>query len=229
MWRQTAPPPDPTFPIQKWKRFIFAHKGWNRVAGFHTRNVIHRAHEHIQLLALETSGVDGLLISPVIGPKKPGDFLPEPIMKSYQMMMDSRFYPPDKVVLGSIATYPRYAGPRETIFTAICRKNMGCSHFIVGRDHAGVGASGKADETRALFDELRDPGITPLFFDTVGYNPTTGRYETFDAMDALKTISGTEMRAALKQNRPLPDWFIRSTIQDMLRAEIAAGRSLFYE
>lgn len=210
-------------------RFVFTHRGWTRVVGFHTRNVIHRVHEHIQLTALEKTGADGLYISPVIGPKKPGDFLPEPIMKSYQLMIDRRLYPERRVVLGSFATYPRYSGPREAVFTALCRKNMGCSHFIVGRDHTGVGDFYQADQNRALFDRLGDLGVTPVFFDAIGYNPKTDSYGTLGEGDTLAPISGTEMRAALRENRALPDWFMRDIIQDMLRAEIAAGRPVFSE
>jgi pyruvate kinase len=209
-------------------RFVFGHKGWNRVVGFHTRNVIHRVHEHIQLSALERCGADGLYVSPVIGPKKSGDFLPDPIMRSYQIMLEQGLYPPGKVVLGSFATYSRYAGPREAVFTALCRKNMGCSHFIVGRDHTGVGNFYGADEIPALFDSLGDIGLTPVFFEAIGYDPVGKGYAAPGAAQTL-TISGTEMREALRAGRALPDWFMRDIIQDMLRAEISAGRPVFSE
>ncbi len=210
-------------------RFVFNHKGWNRVVGFHTRNVIHRVHEHIQLSALERSGADGLYVSPVIGPKKAGDFLPEPIMRSYQMMFDQGLYPEGKVVLGSFATYSRYAGPREAVFTALCRKNMGCSHFIVGRDHTGVGDFYAADEIQTLFDSLSDIGMTPIFFEAIGYDPTSQSYVALGAAKTLEPISGTEMRAALRAGRSLPDWFMRDNIQNMLRAEVRAGQPVFSE
>jgi ATP sulfurylase len=210
-------------------RFVFNHKGWNRVVGFHTRNVIHRVHEHIQLSALERSGADGLYVSPVIGPKKAGDFLPEPIMRSYQMMFDQGLYPEGKVVLGSFATYSRYAGPREAVFTALCRKNMGCSHFIVGRDHTGVGNFYAAGEIPALFDSLGDIGMTPIFFEAIGYDPASQNYVALGAAKTLEPISGTEMRAALRAGRSLPDWFMRDNIQNMLRAEVRAGQPVFSE
>ena len=210
-------------------RFVFGHKGWSRVVGFHTRNVIHRVHEHIQLSALESSGADGLYVSPVIGPKKAGDFLPEPIMRSYQMMLDQGLYPEGKVVLGSFATYSRYAGPREAVFTALCRKNMGCSHFIVGRDHTGVGKFYEADETPALFESLGDIGITPIFFDAIGYDPTCDDYVPLGAAETLEPISGTEMRSALRAGQALPDWFMRDEIQTMLQAKISAGQPVFSE
>ncbi|HET9590039.1 MAG TPA: pyruvate kinase, partial [Anaerolineales bacterium] len=120
-------------------RFIFTRLGWSQVVGFHTRNPAHRGHEFIQIQALEQTGADGIYINPVIGPKKQGDFLAEPIMLSYQTLLEFGCYPKGRVVLGSFFTYSRYAGPREAVFTALCRKNMGCSHFIVGRDHTGVG------------------------------------------------------------------------------------------
>ena len=214
-------------PRQK-TRFIFVKKGWSKIVGLHTRNVAHRVHELIQIRALESTHADGLFISPVVGPQKVGDFLPEPIMKSYQLMIDFGLYPRGKVVLGCFSTYPRYCGPREAVFTAICRKNMGCSHFIVGRDHTGVGGFYKNHDTRELFEKLGDLGVTPVFFDDIGYNP--GK-QTYCSMKSAGTvpISGSEIREALRQNAELPEWFVRENIQDMLRAEIAAGREVFYE
>ena len=209
-------------------RFVFAHKGWTRVLGFHTRNVCHRVHEHIQLEALARSNADGLYISPVIGPKKEGDFLPGPIMQSYELLLaDDSVYPPGKVVLGSLATFPRYAGPREAVFTALCRKNMGCSHFIIGRDHAGVGAFYPSDGGRRLFDEIGDIGIVPMFFEAVGYDWYKERYAPLDSGPCVESISGTQLREALCQGDALPEWFIRRPILDMLRDEIAAGREVF--
>ncbi len=209
-------------------RFVFAHKGWTRVLGFHTRNVCHRVHEHIQLEALARSNADGLFISPVIGPKKAGDFLPEPIMQSYELLLaDDGVYPPGKVVLGSLATFPRYAGPREAVFTALCRKNMGCSHFIIGRDHAGVGAFYPGDGGRRLFDEVGDIGIEPMFFEAIGYDWYKERYAPLDSSPSVESISGTQLREALSANKALPEWFIRRSVQEMLQREIAAGRDVF--
>ncbi len=209
-------------------RLVFAHKGWSRVLGFHTRNVCHRVHEFIQLRALAETHSDGLFISPVIGPKKEGDFLPGPIMRSYEVLLGcGDVYPPGKVVLGSFATFSRYAGPREAVFTALCRKNMGCSHFILGRDHTGVGDFYPADANRRLFEQLGDLGITPVFSEAVGYHPPSRSYRTLGSAGTLEPISGTRMRQALRNGDELPDWFIRTSIQEMLRAEIAAGRPVF--
>lgn len=207
-------------------RFLFTRKGWSRVVGFHTRNVAHRVHEHIQLAALEETRADGLYISPVIGPRKKGDFLPGPILKSYQIMLDFHLYPVGKVVLGSFATYPRYGGPREAVFTALCRKNIGCSHFIVGRDHTGVGDFYQPEESRALFEQLGDIGVAPVFFDEIAYDSVEGTYMPTSEASAPTAISGSKARQAIVENEPLPEWFMRDIIQDHLRAEIAAGRPI---
>ncbi|MCZ6675377.1 MAG: pyruvate kinase [Verrucomicrobia bacterium] len=209
-------------------RFIFTNKGWHKVVGFHTRNVPHRAHEHIQLDALEAAHADGLFLSPVIGPKKSGDFLPAPIIKSYQMMIDFGIYPKGKVVLGCFSTYARYCGPREAVFTAICRKNMGCSHFIVGRDHTGVGKFYQNKDIRELFDMLGDIGVKPIFYDEIGYNPHDLSYGSLSKNDTIP-ISGSSVREALRENQELGEWIIRGMIQNMLHAEIAAGRAIFCE
>ena len=150
-------------------------------------------------------------------------------MRSYQMMLDQGLYPEGKVVLGSFATYSRYAGPREAVFTALCRKNMGCSHFIVGRDHTGVGDFYATHEIPALFDSLGDIGLTPIFFDAIGYDPASQGYVALGAAETLEPISGTEMRAALRAGQEVPHWFMRDAIQDMLRAEISAGQPVFSE
>jgi ATP sulfurylase len=145
------------------------------------------------------------------------------------MMFDQGLYPEGKVVLGSFATYSRYAGPREAVFTALCRKNMGCSHFIVGRDHTGVGDFYAAGEIPELFDSLGDIGMTPIFFEAIGYDPASQSYVALGAAKTLEPISGTEMRTALRAGRSLPDWFMRDNIQNMLRAEVRAGQPVFSE
>jgi pyruvate kinase len=209
-------------------RFIFTRLGWSQVVAFHSRNPAHCGHESIQIQALERTGADGIYINPVIGPKKRGDFLPEPILRSYETLLEFGCYPKGKVVLGSFFTYSRYAGPREAVFTALCRKNMGCSHFIVGRDHTGVGNFYPRDANRELFESLGDIGVEPVFFETVGYNSKTGQYEV-DRGQPLTMISGTEVRETLRAGKHLPDWFIRDLVQEVLLAETRNGKPIFHE
>lgn len=208
-------------------RFIFTRLGWSQVVGFHSRNPAHRGHEYIQLQALERTGADGIYINPVIGPKKKGDFLAGPIMLSYQTLLEFGYYPKGKVILGSFFTYSRYAGPREAVFTALCRKNMGCSHFIIGRDHTGVGNFYPRTANRELFDFLGDIGIKPVFFDAVGYNSKTDMYEV-EQDQPLKMISGTKVRETLRSEERLPNWFMRDLVQDVLLNEMRSGRPLFF-
>jgi len=209
-------------------RFIFTRLGWSRVVAFHTRNAAHRGHEWIQKEALENTGADGIYINPVMGPKKQGDFLPGPILLSYQRLLEFGYYPKGKVVLGSFFTYSRYAGPREAVFTALCRKNMGCSHFIIGRDHTGVGDFYAGDANRRLFETLGDIGVKPVFFDAIGYNSKTDAYEV-DQSTPLKMISGTEVRETLRADKHLPDWFMRDIVQEVLLEELRSGKPLFVE
>ncbi|HUV33117.1 MAG TPA: sulfate adenylyltransferase, partial [Devosiaceae bacterium] len=119
--------------------------------------------------------------------------------------------------------------PREAVFTALCRKNMGCSHFIVGRDHTGVGDFYGPEETRALFDSLDDLGVQPIFFPAIGYNHDREHYEPLGDAAVAEPISGTQVRAALKNGADIPDWFMRTEIQDLLRGEIEHGRPVFAE
>ncbi|CAN7630088.1 pyruvate kinase [Mesorhizobium sp. LjNodule214] len=210
-------------------RTVFAHKGWTRVVAFHSRNLVHRVHEVIQMAALERTYADGLLINPVVGNAKRGDFMPHLVLDGYQAMLDYGIYPPGKVVLASFITYPRFAGPREAVFTALCRKNMGCSHFIIGRDHSGVGGFYGANESRELFDELGDIGIEPIFFDAIGYDTQSESYVDLNACKAATPISGSEIRRALRAGEALPNWMMRSEVQEVVRAEVMMKHALFQE
>jgi ATP sulfurylase len=210
-------------------RFIFAHKGWSKVIGFHTRNPVHRGHEHIQVQALRETGADGLFINPVIGPKKLGDFLPGPIMLSYQTMLEFGLFPKGKVVLGSFATYSRYAGPREAVFTALCRKNMGCSHFIIGRDHTGVGDYYAPDENRLYIEKLGNLGIEIMYFDPVGYDVESAHHGPAVNNSKISPIDGTQIRNSLRSGVKVADWMMRDVVQETLLAEVARGRPLFVE
>lgn len=210
-------------------RTVFAQKGWTTVVAFHSRNLVHRAHEAIQIRALERTYADGLLINPVVGVARRGDFAPRLVLDGYQAMLDYGIYPPGKVVLASFITYPRFAGPREAVFTALCRKNMGCSHFIVGRDHSGVGAFYGEHASRQLFDELGDLGIEPIFFDAIGYDTQAECYVDLKACKTARPISGTEIRRALKAGEVLPNWMMRSEVQDLVRAELLTNHSVFQD
>lgn len=209
-------------------RFLFRQKNWSRVVGFHTRNPPHRGHEYIQLAALERTGADGLYINPVTGPKKTNDFRAEHVLASYQRVLENEVYPPGKVLLGAFNTYSRYAGPREAVFTALCRKNMGCSHFVIGRDHTGVGDFYPTEANRRMFDSLGDIGISPVYFEAVGYNEKTAAYEESATGKGLMGISGTEVRDLLRAQENLPTWFMREEVQEMLRGRIMAGTDLFH-
>ena len=130
---------------------VFREKGWKTVVGFQTRNPIHKAHEHIQRIGLELC--DGLFINPIVGWKKKGDFTQEAVMAAYHAMID-QFYPKERVHIAGLKTQMRYAGPREAVFHAIIRRNLGCTHFIIGRDHAGVGGYYGPYDAHALARKL---------------------------------------------------------------------------
>ncbi|MFQ5977030.1 MAG: sulfate adenylyltransferase [Candidatus Heimdallarchaeota archaeon] len=142
-------------------RVLFKTRGWKQVVGFQTRNAPHIGHEYLQKTAL--TFVDGLFINPVIGKKKKGDFKDEVILDSYQTLLD-HYYLKERAVLGTLLTEMHYAGPKEAIHHSIMRKNFGCSHFIIGRDHAGVGNYYAPYAAQEIFDDFPDLGIVPLFF-----------------------------------------------------------------
>ena len=141
-------------------------RGWRTVVGFQTRNVPHIAHEMLQKAAVNI--YDGLFISPLIGKKKPGDFKDEVIVTAYESLIKN-YYPKDRAIFVSLHTEMRYAGPREAIHHAIMRKNFGCSHFIVGRDHAGVGDYYHPFAAHQIFEDYPDLGIAPVFFPVFYY------------------------------------------------------------
>ncbi|MFB6178782.1 MAG: sulfate adenylyltransferase [Halorientalis sp.] len=188
-------------------RVLFNRLGWETIVGFQTRNIPHRAHEYLQKSALEH--VDGLLIQPKIGQKKSGDYTNTAILKGYRSLIDS-YYPADSVVLSSFNSRMWYAGPREAIFDSIVRKNYGCTHFIIGRDHAGVGDYYDDFEAQRLFKAIGDIGIEPLYYHYAFYCQICDGIvsEKICPHDADKHLepSGTKLRATLSAGeRPAPE------------------------
>ncbi len=212
-------------------RRLFDEKGWTTVLGFHTRNVIHRGHEFLQLQAMEREFCDGLFVHPIIGRKKPGDYHTKYIVKSYETMMN-RYYPRKKVVFGVWSTFSRYAGPREALFTALCRKNFGCSHFIVGRDHTGVGDYYEPDAAHRIFDEFEDLGIVPVRYSEVLYSGRSKNYffaaddGAHESRDILR-ISGTEARSMFAQGKKPPAWYMRPEISKIIVEGLRRGDPVF--
>ncbi len=216
-------------------RQIFFERGWSKVVGFHTRNVIHRSHEFIQLEAMRKERCDGLFIHPIIGKKKKGDFEAQIIINAYEKMAKD-FYPRGRSLFSVLATYSRYSGPREAVFTAIVRKNFGCSHFIVGRDHTGVGNFYPADASHRIFDRFskEELGIIPVRFDRVFYSLEEKRYfhepevENYPE-DKKAQISGTRARGMLLKGISPPEWFMRPEISQIILDKIAKGGKVFVE
>jgi sulfate adenylyltransferase len=164
-------------PFDRWKltpketRVLFEAKGWRTVVGFQTRNTPHIGHEYVQKAALTFT--DGLFINPVIGRKKKGDFKDEVILASYEEAI-RRYYIKERTVMAILQMEMRYAGPREAIHHAILRKNFGCTHIIIGRDHAGVGSYYAPFAAQEIFEDFPDLGIIPMFFRSFSYCRTCG-------------------------------------------------------
>ena len=200
-------------------RELFKRRGWQNVVAYQCRNPPHTAHEYIQKVSLERSDIDGLLVQPVIGRLKKGDYKPTVIMEAYRKVVDG-YYPKDRAVLSSLSITMRYGGPKAALFLAIIRKNFGATHYIVGRDQAGVGKYYEPYACHRIFDQF-DVGIIPLRYMETFY------CRTCKAMATAKTcphgeaehlaVSQTSMRQLLQEGKELPTEILRPEVIAVLK------------
>ena len=218
----SAREPFPRFNLEpKETRVLFKERKWKTVAGFQTRNPPHTGHENLQKTVLGL--VDGVFINPLIGKKKPGDFTDEVILESYKVMID-HYLPKDRAVLSILSTEMRYAGPKEAVFHAICRKNFGCTHFIVGRDHAGVGNYYDPEAAINIFGEYPDIGVGIIsvrgdfFYCTVCGHLASERTCPHDGKYHIN-FSGTRIRELLRNKENPPPEIMRPEVFEVLARE----------
>ncbi|KSW10774.1 sulfate adenylyltransferase [Pyrodictium occultum] len=213
-------PPEPFERVRLWPRetrVLFEAKGWRTIAAFQTRNVPHLGHEHVQKAALTFA--DGLFVSPLVGWKKPGDYRDEVIVEAYRVLLEN-YFPRESVVFSVLRMEMRYAGPREAVHHAIVRKNFGATHFIVGRDHAGVGSYYGPYEAWELFREFPDLGITPLFVREAFYCRKCGQVVNEKICphgeEYRVRISGTRLREMLRRGERPPEYMMRPEVAEVV-------------
>ena len=200
-------------------RELFKSKGWKKVVGYQCRNPPHTAHEYLQKVSLENAEIDGLFIHPVIGRLKKGDYKPSTIMEAYRDVVKG-YYPENRAVLSSLSITMRYAGPKAALFYAIVRKNYGATHYIVGRDQAGVGKFYDPYSCHRIFDEF-DVGIVPLkymetFYCKLCRSMATEKTCPHSPEEHL-SISQTKMREILKEGKDLPTENLRPEVINVLK------------
>ena len=200
-------------------RKLFEERNLDTIVAFQTRNVPHLGHGYLQKFAL--TFVDGLFINPVIGKKKKGDYKDEVILKAYETLFEY-YYPKDSSVLSSVRYEMRYAGPREAVHHAIMRKNFGCTHFIVGRDHAGVGNYYGPYDAQEIFKEFTDLGISPMFFKEFFHcnkcKAIVNEKICPHTMENREYFSGTKIRNMIVRGEEPPEYFMRAEVYEVIKS-----------
>ena len=210
-------------PAETW--VLFKERGWKTVAGFQTRNAPHLGHESAIRLALEL--VDGVYINPVLGPKKPGDFPDKLVAETYRLLAQ-KYLPWNRVAVGFIKYSMRYAGPREALHHAIMRKNLGCTHFIVGRDHAGVGSYYKPYQAQEYLSKFPDLGINIIKVKEYWHCPKCGWIVSSRTCThkEVEKISGTKIREALSKGVRPPNHWMRPEVADLIIEHLGGREAL---
>ncbi len=209
-------------------RKIFKKLGWKTICAFHTRNAVHRAHEYLQRCALEF--VDGLFINPIVGQTKEGDFSPTLVLESYRLLI-RHYYPKARVLLAPLNMKMAFAGPREALFHAIVRKNYGCTHIVIGRDHAGVKGYYDTYAAHKIFDNFTDLGIAPLRFNGPFYCKkcrAVATEKTCSHPQACRIqISGTKIRKMFGEGMTPPEEFMRPEISQWIKKQSRQKGNIF--